>query len=164
MSDIESRALRQKQKKETFEQFVSGEYVLVTLDGRSEGAEVPEHCRENARLSLKVSNYFQGAMRWDAMGITAALRFSGTYYDCRLPWHAIWLMQSASNEHKIWTEDIPPDIIAELFTAGKVSQVRDKIKQTLRLAKKEELEPDEKTDSSPKGAGQDRRKLLKRIK
>lgn len=96
-----------KKKKETLERLLQGEHVLVHLDSSDDGVIVPAHLKGNIALTLKLSHFFQGAIVIDDTAVKANLVFSGNYFECLIPWHAIWGMTSENQECFLWMDGFP---------------------------------------------------------
>ena len=102
------------------------EHVLLQLDARKEGVEVPDHLDNNPALTLKLSYQFQGQTTADESGITAYLRFSGNYHKCVIPWDAVWGMTSSAGDNQVWTEDLPREVVMQ-FARQKISELGRKL-------------------------------------
>lgn len=82
--------------------------VLIALDARIEGVVVPPHLYHDPQLRLNISYRFGLPMTLDLTGIKATLTFSGTSFQCEIPWSAIFLAVShVSGEPYLFAEDIP---------------------------------------------------------
>ncbi len=99
------------EKTTKFEDWMQGDHVLLHLDSRREGVEVPAHLRNNPSLTLKVSYLFQGETTHDENGISTYLKFSGDYSKCVLPWNAIWGMTSADGKQMVWPKEMPNELL-----------------------------------------------------
>ena len=153
------------EKEMTLSKWFEGDHVLLHLDARREGVDVPVAFRTNHSLTLKVSGLFQGPTTWNQQSVVALLKFNGEYFRCVIPWAAIWGMTSAESEQKIWPEDLPTEVVRDL-TLTKLREIGSRL---LGIKKeKEEVQeapPTEPDDYSPDGSGQRKRKpTLRRIK
>lgn len=150
--------LRTKLKEKKFSEWFKDDHILLHIDSRKAGVAVPENLVNNPALTLKLSCNFQGATNFDASGITSYLRFAGNYFECILPWDAIWGMTSAKSEQQLWPEDIPPELVAELAKA-KLKQFGAKLFGKKDKGEKQEI-PKPKVDSP----AEPKTPFLKRIK
>ncbi len=89
--------------------------VLVTLDARQQGVDVPPHLRDDAQLRLNLSYRFGLPMAIDDAGVDATLTFSGSPYPCRLPWRALYLFVSHVTGRPIL---FPTDVPSEIAVGG----------------------------------------------
>jgi stringent starvation protein B len=90
--------------------------VLVTLDARCEGVEVPKHLADDAQLRLNLSYRFGLPMKLDDEGVSATLTFAGTPYACRLPWSAIYLFVShVTGRPILFPADVPSEFASGMF-------------------------------------------------
>jgi stringent starvation protein B len=84
--------------------------VLVTLDARTEGVDVPPHLRDDAQLRLNLSYRFGLPMILDEGGIRATLTFAGSPYPCCLPWRAVYLFVShVTGRPILFPDDVPTE-------------------------------------------------------
>lgn len=126
-------------KQALLEKWFEGDHLLLHLDARREGVDVPKHLRNNHSLTLKLSSLFQGPTTWNDISVTALLKFSGEYYRCVIPWTAVWGMTSSSNEQRIWPEDLPTEVVRDL-TLTKLREIGSRL---LGLKKDKEKEKEE---------------------
>lgn len=103
--------LRTKQKIAAFDKWMNGDHVLVHLDSRGLGVEVPEFLSAEPALTLKLSYHFQGEVTRNDTNISAYLKFSGSYHRCVIPWTAIWGITSETKENVMWNEDMPKEVL-----------------------------------------------------
>ena len=150
MKVVESLA---ESKQQQVELILKGDHALLHLDARNNDVIVPEHLKSNAALTLKISYLFQGQLKVSAAGIDAYLRFSGNYFQCIIPWEAIWGVSGESGEQRIWPESLPQDLLAQLDSLSNAEEPRQERDRTAADAKKE----NEKSESQ-------KRPQLKRIK
>ena len=149
-------------KRQAFERLMQGEHVLVHLDSSQEGVVVPPHLKGNLGLTLKFSSFFQGAIALDDHEIKANLVFSGNYFECIVPWDAIWGMTSENRECFLWAEGFP------MIPSYLKSQERRKeaSEQTTKLVREEvELtDLDNKRASASVNRKAVRKAVLRRVK
>jgi stringent starvation protein B len=102
-------------KKSVLAELLEQGMVLVTLDARQPGVDVPPHLIDDAQLRLNLSYRFGLPMNLDDWGVVATLTFAGTPYVCRLPWTSIYLLVShVTGRPILFPADVPP----EFFPAG----------------------------------------------
>ncbi len=141
---------RTEEKRKFFNEGMEFDHVLVQLDSRSEGVDVPAHLSQDPALTLKLSHLFQGETTEDEKAITSYLSFSGSYYCCYLPWTAIWGMTSSEGENRVWAEDLPREVMVRV--------AREKISELGRRfigRKKSAPDPDSESADSAEDSKQD---------
>jgi hypothetical protein len=148
-----------KKKIELFDTWMQGDFLLVHLDARKDGVQVPAHLGANPSLTLKLSYFFQGETVRDETEITSFLRFNNNYEKCVIPWTAVWGFTSAKNENQIWPEDLPKEMLLQLAKT-KLSEVGKKL-----LGKDKQTKPDKKASEQTSNASSSKKTAaLKRIK
>ena len=106
--------LRAAQKKKFFDEGMVGDHVLVHFDARKGGVQVPVHLAGNPALTLKLSYLFQGETKADEQGVTSYLKFSGDYYQCVIPWDAVWGITTWDQKNRVWPEEVPREVVLQL--------------------------------------------------
>ncbi|MFN8390969.1 MAG: hypothetical protein U0136_11830 [Bdellovibrionota bacterium] len=153
-----------KQKIECFESWMKGDHVLVHLDSRKPGVQVPPHLKDNPSLTLKLSYGFQGETTHDAEQISVYLKFAGQYQLCLLPWAAIWGLTNADSENKVWPADLPKELLKDL-ALSKLKEIGGKIfsrgDKSPEPATAEQTAP---AGEAPDDGKKKRAPMLKRIK
>lgn len=135
-----------EEKLALFTTWFEGEHVLVHLDSRREAVLVPDQLAKNHSLTLKLSRRFQGQTDFNDDEIRAHLKFDGVYRECVLPWDAIWGMTSAESEQRIWTDDLPTEVISTLAMT-KLREIGARILgRTKDATEKEEKAKEKKTE------------------
>ncbi len=88
--------------------------VMLHLDARREGVDVPEDLRDDADLRLNLSYRFQyGDLVVDSSEARATLSFSGRPYLCTVPLDSVFAMVShVSGESFFFPTDAPPEALA----------------------------------------------------
>lgn len=98
---------RYVQKRSQLEQLLGRGVVLVQLDARQPGVQVPKELRGRARLGLNLSYQFPPydleVTRW---GFSQTLSFGGKPCLCRVPWSAVYAFGQGESE-SFWVEDMP---------------------------------------------------------
>src|SRR5262245_37036558 len=109
-------------KKAVLAELLEQGMVLVTLDARVTGVDVPKHLRDDAQLRLNLSYRFGLPMYLDDWGVVATLTFAGTPYTCRLPWSSVYLLVShVTGRPILFPADVPP----EFFPAGEAQELEE---------------------------------------
>lgn len=94
--------------------------VMVHLDARSHGVDVPEahsgdhHLRLNLSLNFGIDDFV-----YDDEGVRASLSFRGQRHYCVLPWHAVFALTSHVEPiGYLWPEDLPSELATRLGAAA----------------------------------------------
>ena len=66
--------------------------VMVVIDARQKGVDVPIYLKEDSQLKLNLSKRFRHAVNIDKKGVNAILNFKGQPYRCVLPWKSIYIV------------------------------------------------------------------------
>ena len=147
----------QQDKQKLFAQWMEDDHVLLHLDSRRGEVSVPEHLKDDPALTLKLSYLFQGETTHDEKAIRSFLKFSGQYFECVVPWVAIWGMTASSGENRLWAEDLPPELVWKI-AKDKLSGLKQ------RIFGKKDAESEE-TSNEEKPAPREKQKgHLKRVK
>jgi len=99
----------------TINKYLEEEYMLLHLDARRDGVELPSHLMGNPTVTLKLSLGFRGGMEITEERVWASLTFGGKFRDCFVPLTAIWGATSATGANTIWSDDAPPEIILQIL-------------------------------------------------
>jgi stringent starvation protein B len=88
--------------------------VMMHLDARRAGVEVPSYLGHEAHLRLNLSyRFLLNDLLIDDWGVGATLSFRGQPFPCRIPWGALFaLTRSGTVEGWLWQEDLPPELAA----------------------------------------------------
>lgn len=107
---------RERQKRTTLLELLEGGLVMIHLDTRCEGVDVPDHLRGNLALALNLSHAFRlDVFELGPYAVTASLSFGEERYRCTVPWGAIFAMtRHADDERRVFVEDIPHELAVEL--------------------------------------------------
>lgn len=104
-------------KKNVLEQLLDQGMVLVALDARVDGVDVPAHLGKDPQLRLNLSYRFGLPMAIDEWGVCATLTFAGIPYNCRFPWTSMFLMVShVSGQPYLFPDDIPAELLTQAAT------------------------------------------------
>ncbi|MBN1961893.1 MAG: hypothetical protein JW841_13185 [Deltaproteobacteria bacterium] len=138
-------------KKTVLNELLAQGMVLVTLDARSDGVDVPQHLRGDAQLRLNLSYRFGLPMQLDDVGVNATLTFSGTPYPCRLPWSAIYLLVShVSGRPILFPADVPSE-----FANGIINRKTPSHDSVSAKNKKPQLRVITQSDETPSDNNED---------
>jgi len=141
-------------KRSALERLLELGLVQIGLDARNEDIQVPEHLINDLQLRLNLSYRFGLPLDLDEWGINTTLTFSGTNYDCLIPWTCVYLMIShVSGESLLYPSDVPPELLANLAPNSDEEMLRGEEdgQPALHLAYVEpEMEPDDEPDPPKK--------------
>lgn len=98
-------------KQRLAEEWLRGDHIMVHLDARRDGVVVPTNLGAQPGLSLKISYLFNTQPSVEEHGIFSALRFGSEYFECSLPWSAIWGISSDKGELRIFPDSVPPELL-----------------------------------------------------
>jgi stringent starvation protein B len=105
-------------KQDVMERLLQEGPVLIQLDARKEGVDVPKQFLHDARLVLRLGYGLSPPIHdliLDDDGVSATLTFSGVPYHCQVPWESVYAVVSAVSERRmVWPDDIPPEALADL--------------------------------------------------
>ena len=152
---------RSKEKRLCFEEWMKGDHVLVHVNTRLQGVEVPLAHQGNPALTLKLSYHFRGETTHNNLLIESYLKFDGQYQKCLLPWESIWGMTSSESENRIWPQDVPKELYVQM-AKDRLAEAGKKLFRRGGKSDKEPLEGEE--DSKKKKANKPSRDHLRRIK
>ncbi len=102
-------------KRESLLEMLDAGLVMLHLDARADGVDVPTQFREDPHLRLNVSYNFNLAtfIIGDDF-IEASLSFGGATHLCVIPWSAVFGMTSTvTADFKLWPEDMPPELLQQ---------------------------------------------------
>lgn len=102
--------------------YLEEEYILIHIDARKEGVDIPDHLMGNPTVTLKLSFGFKGGMQVTEERVWAALTFGGKFRDCFIPLPAIWGATTSSGANTIWPDDAPPEIVTQIIEELKPKQ------------------------------------------
>jgi hypothetical protein len=89
------------EKREALRRLVAESMVMVVLDPRTPGVDVPRTYLNDAELRLNVSPRFGAYFSFDRYGIWATLTFNGMPHDCIVPWAAVKRMISHETQEVV---------------------------------------------------------------
>lgn len=94
-------------KRKTLEQALEGDHAFITFNALDEAVSVPEFLKNNPLARLKLSLKFRGITSITEDGVEAELLFSGSYFNCVVPWKSLWCITTEEGQDRLWKEDIP---------------------------------------------------------
>jgi len=102
-------------KKQTLLRYLQRGVTMVHLDARRPGVVVPSQYAGEAHLRLNLSyRYSIPDFEIDERWIQATLSFSGTSFQCILPWQSIFGITCHSGDGQVWPEDLPTEVMQTL--------------------------------------------------
>jgi stringent starvation protein B len=108
-------SLRVPSKKQTLLQYLQRGVTMVHLDARRPGVLVPQQYATEAHLRLNLSyRYHIPDFEIDDRRIQATLSFSGSPFQCVLPWESIFGITSHAGDGQVWPEDLPTEVMQTL--------------------------------------------------
>jgi stringent starvation protein B len=86
--------------------------VMVHLDARRDGVDVPEQHRGHPALALNLSRAFRlDVFEVGPFSVMASLSFQGEVYRCVIPYGAIFSLTSkADGQSRIFADAVPPEV------------------------------------------------------
>ncbi len=103
-------------KRTVLEKLLEDGPVLVHLDPRRAGVDVPAAHRAEARLVLRFGYGLTPPIRdlsVDTDGLAGTLTFRGVPHRCIVPWSAVFAMVGDDGRGLVWSEDLPAEIAHE---------------------------------------------------
>lgn len=95
VSSEQELSAEDRSKLTIFRRIIDDGMVMVTLDTRVEGVDVPPKFRGLPELRLNFSYLFQlPDFEYDAGGVRGSLSFQGQRYRCVVPWPAVFMLYS----------------------------------------------------------------------
>jgi len=160
--------LSQQEKYQLFQEWIELGEVFIQLDSRREGVAVPDQCLDQHSLTLRMSMSFNYAPYASEEKISCTLKFGQNYFDCEMPWDAVWAMSvdtgnPQSSNQQLWHQDMPREAAADL-ARQLFKQAGQNIKTKLGLVKNKHTEPISEEKSEKKSATKRKPPTLTRIK
>lgn len=107
----------EKEKFETINRLLDDEYCVVHVDAGAPGLVVPSHLYHNQSVTLKLSRLFRGGIEIFSDRVVANLLFDTSYFECIIPFKAIWGVTSATGHNVVWPQSAPQEILKTLIEA-----------------------------------------------
>ena len=110
LSDKERR--RNREKLDVFKQLIEQGMVMVVMDSRRNGVQVPPRFSEDHQLRLNFSlKFYIDDFEYDDYGVRASLSFNKVPYYCEIPWDAVYALNSQAVEQGVmWPDDVPKEL------------------------------------------------------
>ncbi len=90
--------------------------VLVHLDPRRPGVDVPPDHRDGPRLVLRFGHGLTPPIVGfviDESGVAGTLMFKGQPYRCQVPWPAVFAIVGENNRGLVWPPEVPSEVAHE---------------------------------------------------
>lgn len=103
-------------KRNTMDKLLRDGPVLVHLDPRRPGVDVPGHHRAEPRLVLRFGYGLSppiADLTIDENGLLGTLTFRGVPHRCVVPWTAVFAVVGEDGRGLVWSEDVPIEIAQE---------------------------------------------------
>ena len=101
------------QKRDTMLQLLDRGLVMVHLDPRVDGVEVPDYLSQDPTLRLNIAYGFNlPALEIDMEGIYAVLSFGGVNHGCTIPWASVFAITMPDDQHagRLWPSSLPAEL------------------------------------------------------
>jgi stringent starvation protein B len=108
-------------KREVVNKLLQDGPVLVHLDARRPGVDVPDQFREDPKLVLRFGFGLSPPipdLEVDDHGVRATLTFRGRPFHCRVPWAAVYAVVAEDGRGLVWPEHVPPEVQKEYVRSG----------------------------------------------
>jgi stringent starvation protein B len=132
--------------------------VLVHLDARCAGVEVPSKYSTDPELRLNLSYRFASRdLTVGADEVSCTLSFGGLPFRCVLPYGAIYAVTShVTGEALVWPEDLPMDLAAQAEAAHRTEPRAEAIAEPATAARFEGPSSGEAEEKTPTAAARPR--------
>jgi stringent starvation protein B len=102
-------------KRKAVESLLERGPILIHVDSRHHGVDVPGRLRGNPRLVLRFGYGLTPAIPDLSVAedsLTGTLTFGGVPYTCNVPWSAVYaVMVEGEQRGTVWPEDVPEDVL-----------------------------------------------------
>ena len=118
-------------KREVVTKLLEDGPVLVHLDARRPGVDVPDQHRSEPKLVLRLGHGLTPPipdLDIDDTGIRATLTFRGKPFGCKIPWAAVYAVVAEDGRGLVWPEHVPPEVQSEFARGEKSEPGQDKKK------------------------------------
>lgn len=100
-----------KEKRDYLDKALNGDIVFLHVSTSHPEVSVPEYLRNSPTVTLQVSRNFNYPPELEDKLVKASLLFNGQYFDCVVPYEAIWAMSEPDGTVKLWEKSLPEKII-----------------------------------------------------
>jgi stringent starvation protein B len=148
-------------------QYLQRGVTMVHLDARRPGVIVPPQYSRDAHLRLNLSyRYAIRDFEVDDRRIQATLSFSGSPFQCILPWESIFGITSHAGDGQVWPEDLPTEVMQTLSRPEPppARKERPGLTAVPREPQAADRPPAEAHDAGPHPAGAPRRPHLRLVR
>jgi stringent starvation protein B len=132
-------------KRQTLEKLLGDGPVLVHLDPRRAGVDVPAQHRAEPRLVLRFGYGLTPPivdLVVEEQAISGTLTFRGVPHRCVIPWSAVFAVVGEDGRGLVWGEDVPPEITHEYTRDARATTRRPSEGGGERKSDKPEPEPE----------------------
>ena len=160
-------------KRATMDKLLRDGPVLVHLDPRKPGVEVPTQHRGEPRLVLRFGYGLSppiADLAVEDAGLSGTLTFRGTPHRCVVPWTAVFAIVGEDGRGLVWSEDVPPEIAHEYARDARAQTAArpekgEKASRPRRTTKEKEPTAEKSDPPEPPepGGGKPRRGHLKLV-
>jgi stringent starvation protein B len=109
-------------KRATIESLLDHGPVLIHVDPRRDGVQVPKKFATDTGLRLRFGYGLSPAIAdfvVDQQAVRGTLSFGGVPFHCVLPWSAIYAVQiDGDSRGSVWPDDVPEDVLADAAAAA----------------------------------------------
>jgi|SRR5579883_2365625 len=87
--------------------------VLVHLDPRRPGVELPDHLKNQVRIALLYGLELPipiPDLKVTDQGIQGTLSFNRSPFLCQIPWTAVFAISTEDQRGVVWEDDVPADL------------------------------------------------------
>lgn len=95
------------EKLKTLNRYLLDEYVLVHINPKAPEVILPDNLLAQPTVTLKLSRLFRGNMQIKTDKVEAELLFGQNYFDCIIPFNAMWGLTTFKGENIIWGQSAP---------------------------------------------------------
>ena len=113
------------EKRRAFLDLLNVGKVMIHLDARVPGVEVPDHLQSDPQLRLDFSYSFNLPLfHVEDDAIKATLSFGGNPFTCVIPWRAVYGMNShVTDAVKFWPESVPAEVMQKAAAMAAAEEV-----------------------------------------
>ncbi|HZH03750.1 MAG TPA: ClpXP protease specificity-enhancing factor SspB [Myxococcaceae bacterium] len=131
------------EKKERLLSALDAGLVMIHVDARRPGVEVPAHLTGEAHLRLNLSFRFDPPdLSVGEWGVRATLSFSGKRFEVAVPWPAIFAITShVTKDFWMYPGDMPPELVQQSLDAGTMRDQEPAVEERPRPVRLQEVPP-----------------------
>ncbi len=109
--------------------------VFIHLDPRRDGVVVPPWFKKQAQLVLQIGLNMAVPIRdldVGEAGVSCTLSFNRSPFFCYLPYTSVFGLVGEDGQARLWPEDIPPEVLAQMNEAARREAKKRKDRARLR--------------------------------